>query len=554
MDNVKTEVVRPKLIPIQEGLTEAWNFFKQNRVSIWRIQSTPAAIVLLPIAIVFLTATIAWATSDKLKSVTTNLFIPGNGFGLSDILGTNYPLIIALAIAVYIIFAIAAGFFALASYRALFDLCNGTFVSYKDEVRTTLKTLHSVIWVGILVNLITRGGGLLLFIPGIIMSILTKFAFFENFSDPVNSRGLKSVIGSWRITKWYFFPVLGRLIILSLVVGIVLIAPIIICSVLAFSLYKAYIASSVLTMTLIAVLIALIILVLALGAIFVLQPFSLRYQWVIFNELKKIDATVVETPEVKDKVYKKRKIIAIVLAILGLLTVVFNSYSQSSSVDGVFNRGLKSPGVSIIERCDKINNIDSDVDERCKNLLTKADIESIASKSSVAQGEVFTPKDAAYKVNVLNGWTAKETPPDNNPDLNMVVITPESKAGAGNSETYMLIVSGKKPVELKYQTRFVNTNGMPAEFKQKTFLEGVIKGAGTGETTDRNSIYRIEDNVVSMTNMSEGYRDESWVFFTIDDSFLISMTAPADKWNDYRADLYKMALTFTPLPVYSTVK
>lgn len=542
----------PKLPSVTQLIRDSWEFFKQNRKAIWRIQSFSFAAAIVPIAVALLSLSIAWATSARFNDYILQLMYD-NSPRYQNIFGENIAWVIGLAISIYIIYVVFVGIIALTSYRSIFQLCHGIFVSYKQTFITTLKTLHSVLWIGILANLITRGGSLLLIIPGIIMYVLVKFSLFENYSDIQGKRGLKAIIGSWKITRPYFMAVFGRYVALSIIAFLVVIIPVVVVVLVGFIIIMSYSKLVIWGFVIGLVIVALAGLLIILAGVFALSPMMIRYEWGMFSELKKRDALLILSPDVEATKYRRRKIIAIVLAILGILyTGITSFWGQSNEYNG-------AGPVSIIEGCGDVRGKHAAY-LVCGSLLTKSQIEEIARKSSQSPSDKntdFVTASGMYKISVVDGWKAADASQEDR-GLNLTLIKPVDET----VPAFVFIVSNKNTASMlmKDKIYFTKNDGTPDTKNQESFIYGVLNGSKARDSLVKNSIYRIDDNIVSMTTVvnegskSEGQKNESWIFFTHDDPFLISMTAPLADWDKYRADMYKMALSFAPVQVNSTVK
>lgn len=77
------------------------------------------------------------------------------------------------------------------------------------------KWLLGMLWLGLLVGLIIGGGFILFFVPGIIFSVWFFFSSFALIEG--GQRGMSALARSRELVRSYFWPVLGRIVLLMIV-------------------------------------------------------------------------------------------------------------------------------------------------------------------------------------------------------------------------------------------------------------------------------------------------------------------------------------------------
>jgi hypothetical protein len=281
-------------------------------------------------------------------------------------------------------------------------------------------------------------------------------------------------------------------------------------------------------------------------------PVVMRYEWLIYRDLTKysIESKAANLAEegagqiAIDRKYKNRKAIAVVLLILGLC------YSVLSAVVGSLSGGAGEK-ITINGRCD----VDP-IPVACNiaNLPTKLKIQRIAEGTNKQFVKNVSPEFAGYSIDILDGWIA-DIQSSEDKDFIIVDLMREDDDPQSEDLPFMTIVAanenaniyGDDPVE------FIDSDGKPNAVTQKAFIGGVVKGARIAGYINRNSIYRLDDKIVSAPLVTyfkreNGVQDRMveiyWYYFTKNNAYLISMTSPFDKWDQYKAEMYKMALTF----------
>ncbi|MFA5001078.1 MAG: hypothetical protein WC531_02495 [Candidatus Paceibacterota bacterium] len=81
------------------------------------------------------------------------------------------------------------------------------------------KKLWSLIWVAILATFIVGGGYWLFLIPGIILTVWLMFAQVLVLVE--NEKGMKAIVKSREYTRGYFWPILGRYVLMAIAVTLV---------------------------------------------------------------------------------------------------------------------------------------------------------------------------------------------------------------------------------------------------------------------------------------------------------------------------------------------
>lgn len=134
---------------------------------------------------------------------------------LAGKVNSSIPIIIGLALACL---AVLAGFWgALAQIIAVRDIREG--IGIKRAFKEAWKKLLSFTWISLLTSLIIFAGFLLLIVPGIIFSIW--FAFVAYVLVCENIKGKAALSRSKELVKGCWWPILGRLALLTVLIFIV---------------------------------------------------------------------------------------------------------------------------------------------------------------------------------------------------------------------------------------------------------------------------------------------------------------------------------------------
>ena len=150
------------------------------------------------------------------------------------------------------------------------------------------KKLWSVIWVGILSAFIVGGGYWLFLVPGIILTVWLIFAQVLVLVE--NEKGMKAIVKSREYTRGYFWPILGRYVLMAVVVTVVYAVLMILAGLITRPLGGLNLA--VLSSLLGAIISALI------------TPLAVIYLYLVYENLKQVKGgSVVVTSAKKQKVW-----------------------------------------------------------------------------------------------------------------------------------------------------------------------------------------------------------------------------------------------------------
>ena len=89
----------------------------------------------------------------------------------------------------------------------------------KEVLEISWKNLWSFFWVSILVGLAVMGGFILIVIPGFIFAVWFYFSVYVFVFEGL--KGTSALKRSKQLVNGYFWPIFGRVLLLSLAVGIV---------------------------------------------------------------------------------------------------------------------------------------------------------------------------------------------------------------------------------------------------------------------------------------------------------------------------------------------
>lgn len=224
-----------------------------------------------------------------LMAVNQILTITGNGLVLS--LAT----IIGLIAGIGVLWA-GAGLFVSLRNRA-------QVITVKEAYRLGWGKLLSLIWVAILTMFIAGGGFMLFIIPGIILTIWLLFA--QVLVVVEDEKGLKAIVKSREYVKDYFWPVLGRyvVIVIALMIAYLILTAIAAMVAGLFGGLSSTTASVV--MSLLGVIINVLIV-----------PFAAICMFLIYESLKQAKGSVTVDPA------KKQGLWYLVVGLIGWALVV----------------------------------------------------------------------------------------------------------------------------------------------------------------------------------------------------------------------------------------
>ena len=150
------------------------------------------------------------------------------------------------------------------------------------------KKLWSVIWVGILSAFIVGGGYWLFLVPGIILTVWLIFAQVLVLIE--NEKGMKAIVKSREYIRGYFWPILGRYVLMAIAVAVVYAVLMVMAGLITRPLGGLNLA--VLSSLLGAIISALI------------TPLTVIYLYLVYENLKQVKGgSVVVTSAKKQKVW-----------------------------------------------------------------------------------------------------------------------------------------------------------------------------------------------------------------------------------------------------------
>lgn len=181
----------------------------------------------------------------------------------SDNNAANNPLVGALALIALVIYAIGMiwGFTALLNKIHKLDQPMTLGQAYANAK----PYIWPVFLVGLIVGILTTIGFILIIIPGIIVAVWLSFSYFIVIDE--NKRGLEALKASKAYVENYFWPVLGRLLAVSIIVMIV----IIIIGILAQMILGVALGSLIQTVISLAI-----------------TPFVVLYQYNLYKNVKQV--------------------------------------------------------------------------------------------------------------------------------------------------------------------------------------------------------------------------------------------------------------------------
>ncbi len=196
MENQNQTVVTQKnLLPVIE-------LFKKSFDAYWKKIWTLAGITL------FSLLGILALLPSILIILIINFSQPKNSFP-----GITLILVYVLLILIGAFFCILIGLW---SQTSLYYAVNEDSAGVKQSLATAWKKIASFFWVSLLVSLAVFGGFILLIIPGIIFSVWFTFSVFVFICEGL--KGSSALKRSKQLVQGHWWPVFGRIIVLSIIV------------------------------------------------------------------------------------------------------------------------------------------------------------------------------------------------------------------------------------------------------------------------------------------------------------------------------------------------
>lgn len=156
-----------------------------------------------------------------------SLFVFGANF-LSVLLKTKVPVfppisqgVTVVLIIVVVVLIVGLAIFQLISGIALMAaVCNDQKISVKEAFIIGKKKLVSYWWLTVLSGFIVLGGAIFFLIPALVFAVWFNFSYYILITE--GDSGLKALLKSKEYVKGYFWPVVGRMLGLSALLGIVM--------------------------------------------------------------------------------------------------------------------------------------------------------------------------------------------------------------------------------------------------------------------------------------------------------------------------------------------
>ncbi|MFA5023112.1 MAG: hypothetical protein WC385_00535 [Candidatus Paceibacterota bacterium] len=224
-----------------------------------------------------------------LMAVNQILSITGNGLVLS------LAAIIGLVAGIGVLWA-GAGLFIYLRNRA-------QVITVKEAYRLGWGKLLALIWVAILTMFIIGGGFMLFVIPGIILTIWLLFAQMLVIVE--DEKGLKAIVKSREYVKGYFWPVLGRYVVIVIVLMIAYLIFTAIAAMIAGLFGGLGSTTASVLMSLLGVIINVLIV-----------PFAAICMFLIYESLKRAKGSVMVDPA------KKQGVWYLVIGLIGWVFIV----------------------------------------------------------------------------------------------------------------------------------------------------------------------------------------------------------------------------------------
>ncbi len=168
----------------------------------------------------------------------------------------------------------------------LLVLSNNQVLTVKEAYRLSRGKLLSYLWVSILAMFIAGGGFMLFVIPGIILSVWLAFA--QIISVVEGEKGLRAIVKSREYVRDYFWPILGRFLLLSVILFVVYFILMAIAGFVA-SLFSSF-GSTVFV---------LVLSLLGSAINFLFVPLGVIYAYLLYGNVKQVKGEVLIDPAKK---------------------------------------------------------------------------------------------------------------------------------------------------------------------------------------------------------------------------------------------------------------
>lgn len=179
-----------------------------------------------------------------------------------------------------------------------------------ESIKKSWPLLLPLIWVMIITFFITTGGYFVFIIPGIILSVWFTFAPYVLIAE--NERGLGALVKSREYVRGYWWPVLGRVVLIGIVGGII---GILIGMILALIPDVGKVLENVVGQ-------AVMLLV---------TPFFMTYMYLLYEDMKAVKGEVPSEASKRQKVvYTIFTVITILFFVAGYFAMMAYSYSHST--------------------------------------------------------------------------------------------------------------------------------------------------------------------------------------------------------------------------------
>lgn len=168
----------------------------------------------------------------------------------------------------------------------LMALSNSQPLTIKEAYRLSWGKLISLVWVAVLVSFIVGGSFMLLVIPGIILIVWLVFAQVIVVLEGEN--GLHAIVKSREYVRGYFWPILGRFLVVAMTVIIAYAILMVLARFIASLLGSPYSLGSVIVFSLLVAIVNIIIF-----------PFGAIYTYLMYGNLKQVKGQISIDPTKK---------------------------------------------------------------------------------------------------------------------------------------------------------------------------------------------------------------------------------------------------------------
>lgn len=293
-----TNSPRQKLPGVYTLVERGWQFYKKNFKKLWPL------FLLGGIG----STSLRFSSSSHSSSSVTSY---------ADQFHVGTPLIV---VGVVIIVALLLFFFLskIALFKSISDTHKNQFVSVKDSYKKSLRLFWPFVLVSLITVAATIGAYVLFIIPGIILGgylLLTTYEFIDQ-----DKRSFVAILGSWALVKGYWWSIVWRFAVISLVIAIITFGGVL--AVLIPGIILVFLGVYLKMTWFVVTVVVIGALLMAVFAFLVMTPLSILSAFELYYAVKSARASETFASPIDDKKRTRKIIGAIVIGCIGIVAFV----------------------------------------------------------------------------------------------------------------------------------------------------------------------------------------------------------------------------------------